>query len=75
MALALAAGVELTSKAIKAPGHMIGRAAQMSGVDGEGAVIRHPQPEGPWSPFNQWSDQAQLPAEPGTEAKNDQEKD
>jgi hypothetical protein len=53
---------------------MIGRAAQMSGVDGEGAVIRHPQPDGPWSPFNQWSDQAQLPAESGTDASNDQEK-
>jgi hypothetical protein len=75
MALALAAGVELTTKAIKAPGHMIGRAAQMSGAEGEGAIIPHPQPEGPWSPFNQWSDQAQLPAEAGPDATKNQEKD
>jgi hypothetical protein len=74
MALALAAAVELATKAIKAPGHMIGRAAQMAGVDGEGAVIGHPQAEGPWSPLNPWSDQAQLPAEPEYDAGNNQEK-
>jgi hypothetical protein len=63
MALAMAAGVEVAGKVIKAPAHMIGRAAQMSGVDGQGAIISHPQPDAPWSPINSWSDPAQLPAE------------
>jgi hypothetical protein len=67
MTLAMAAGVEIAGKAIKAPGHLIGRAAQMSGIESQGAVIAHPQPDAPWSPMNSWSDQAQLPAEPGSD--------
>jgi hypothetical protein len=75
MALALAAGVELAGKAVKAPVNMIHRAADMSGVDGSGGVIRHPQAEGPWSPLNPWSEQAQLPAEPGPDIGKKQEND